>query len=181
MDPRTRRCLAATIGALLTIATVGGCAAMWADEGTWYCRVCCSAEERTAGVLGVAREELEPSDPDFDFTRNFHEWFQRSVALEHDHDWTPSGCHHRGRSVVCSDLVSDSTFHRSVPVLPDQELARELVARLIARETEDRCAMLSELQREPGPFATVAARKPVSSADFAAAYEAWSAAHPLWR
>ena len=33
---------------------------------------------------------------------------------------------------------------------------------------------------DPGPFAVVEARKPITSEEFATAYEVWSAAHPLW-
>ena len=170
------------IGAFLTIATIVGCGAMPnVDRGTWYCRVCGRAEERTAGVLSVDREELEASHPDYDVTRNFHEWFEGSVDLEHDHDWTPSGCHYRGSTVYCSDQVSDLTFYRSLPYLPDQELAREILGRFVTRDPEGWRSMISDLQQDPGPFAAVEARKPITSAEFAAAYEDWSAAHPLWR
>ena len=183
MNLWTKRGLAVAIGTVAALSPVAGAAVMQSiEQGSWTCCICGRSEERTVLCgLVLSWEMVELSQRRYDVQGGFHQWFERSVRFEHTHDWIPVGCHWvRGVDAYMAPLDFEF-FYRSLPALPDQQLARELVAHLIARDTEARRAMLSDLQRDPGPFADVLEEPAITSAEFATAYETWSAAHPLWR
>ncbi len=153
------------------------------DEGTWTCRVCCLAEERTRYFgITLARGEMQASERESEVSGTFHAWGETGLGLEHEHDWAPSGCHARGwTTVACSESISSSAFYGSLPRLPDPELARALASRVAAADPVRRREMLDDFYRRPGPFAAIAFGEPPLEPGFAGEVEAWLAEHPLWR
>jgi len=113
----------------------------------------------------------------------YAEWFQRNVALAHEHAWIPTGCHERGFAIACSNTVEQSLFHVSLPLLPDVELARTLALRLAHAGSGRRQEMMRDmnLSWEASPFTEVAEGRPLSREAFDVACASWLDAHPLWQ
>ena len=183
MNLWAKRVLAFAIGTLTPITALLALRAF--DQGRWSCRICCREEERSVwSGLVLRRDEIEPSTSQYDVAGTFNRWFESRVRLEHAHDWVQSGCHMEWRGLSSylglRKAIRGWIYYHSLPALPDQEVARELVVRFVRHDVGERDEMLDDLQRDPGPF-DVFAEKPIKSREFAAAYEAWASAHPLWR
>jgi len=133
---RQLRCLAVLAG------TLGGsafffCASLSVaslDRGPWFCPVCGNLEERTL-LLGWTLAASTGEE-----RSGYRDWYQRVARVEYEHGWVRVGCHSIGLSgVACTRVAGDSFLHASVPLLPDEKLARTLVRRLARRCSATSC------------------------------------------
>ncbi|TAJ18724.1 MAG: hypothetical protein EPO68_07420 [Planctomycetota bacterium] len=74
---------------------------MWkggaATSGTWNCEVCGVSEERTELVgLPLSRERNAAA------LGSYASWWANEVHVEHEHAWTPIGCHRSGGAMLCT-------------------------------------------------------------------------------
>ncbi len=157
------------------------------QSGTWCCLVCGAQEEqlRYAGLV-ISRAQEGPADLELEHALPYHDWYWRRVRVEHEHQWEPTGCHHVGLSGV-SCTMRDVPAHwlfRSLPRVPDQELAQDMVLRLLQAAPDRRLEMARAFERscaEAGPFTRIAGGVSFTREEFAAEYATWLSDHDLWR
>lgn len=164
--------------ALLSVGALGVVAAT-AGERTWLCTVCGREAERRT-VLGAGWESGPPlGEPaeEVEIAARFEAWFERELALEHAHDWTPVGCFQRFGKVSCAEFP-DAGWYMALPRAPDAGVARTLVERLIGRD--ERRAAIAGFASE-SPWRELAQGETLEPSDFRVRCEAWIARHPEWR
>lgn len=156
------------------------------ESGSWFCRVCAACEERLVWFeVPLSRNAPDPDENDARLARPFHGWFERTVALEHEHDWVVTGCHARGLgTIACTYPWGERTFYVTLPRVPVETIAREMALRLARATPAERTRLLADLHDEDegeDPFWRIQNGEEPTPEEFAAAHAAWSERHPLWR
>lgn len=154
-------------------------------SGTFTC-VVCGATVECESYAGIPLANRDPSAWDLELTQPYHDWFERSIDVEHDHDWRMTGCQRIGMGTVACTMVRTpaTLLFRSLPVLPDQELARAMALRLVAATPAERDVLtrpLQEWSEDAGPFRPVAEGARPSAAEFAGEHRLWLERHAEWR
>ena len=155
------------------------------NSGNWLCTICGALEEQDHyGGLIVSRGPAVKCGMSNACAERYARWFQGALALEYQHDWIPVGCHGIGGRLACYSPVYLSIFHASLPLVPDEQIARELALRLARADPARRRAMLDEMNRAwdegSSPFRELALGAALSRDAFDGAFEAWLGEHPLW-
>lgn len=115
-------------------------------SGAWSCYVCGLTEHRETYLgLTLSRWELDAARPST-FAR-FHEWYEASVGVEHEHHWRAVGCHRVGASTIACAMYPFREWYEALPALADQERAVALARRVAVATVEEREALFS--RRDP--------------------------------
>lgn len=178
--PWSRRIVGCTLSAgVLGVLSLAWISFAEMEQGSWLCTVCGRMEDQRRYFGAVVSNRPERASGDY------ARWFERAVPLEHEHDWTPVGCHlsASGAAYMSNNPKEVKRFHATLPLVPDEDLARELVWSFARADPERRRIMLEDFDRgwESGPFAALVEGSPSSSESFRSAHAQWLAEHPLWR
>ena len=148
-------------------------------HGSCFCSVCGEVEVRTWHGDEVVEREAVTRQRDDDPLRTFHEWYEREVGDEHEHDWRGFGCLSVGAkrgeyaSVMCSRDLPSSYFTK-VPALP-VPLARRVLEQMGKSPGERRWAMLSAFDEvfAESPLSRALAGEDVPEDELRSFFERW--------
>jgi hypothetical protein len=185
---RWARILACTVVALPTWVVICVPIVAWVlrpmEEGRWCCVVCGATEQRLvygSWILwtGASRDLEAARDGE-----RFEEWFHRTIRAPHEHDWIHAGCHyHPATAMVGCALDYGQTYFRTLPTLPDQEVAAWMLNRMLRASPSRRSDLIRHLGRceTEDLFQQLADGTRMSREEFDEAFARWRQDHPEWR